>query len=42
MSALLKPRYREEASFEETLARHPGFPRLVALKIDVPPSRASQ
>lgn len=35
MVALLKPRYREEASFEETLAAHPNFPRLVALKIDV-------
>jgi len=35
MVALLKPKYREEPSFEDTLARHPGFPRLVALKIDV-------
>lgn len=35
MVALLKPRYREEASFEETLANHPNFPRLIALKIDV-------
>lgn len=35
MSALLKPRYREEAPFEETLAQHPDFPRLIALKIDV-------
>lgn len=35
MVALLKPRYREELSFEETLANHPDFPRLVALKIDV-------
>ncbi|MDP5240810.1 radical SAM protein [Uliginosibacterium sp. 31-16] len=35
MVALLKPRYREESSFEDTLAAHPDFPRLVALKIDV-------
>ncbi|MDR1934037.1 MAG: radical SAM protein [Candidatus Accumulibacter sp.] len=32
---LVKNRYREEPSFDETLAGHPGFPRLVALKIDV-------
>ena len=35
MSALLKPRYREEAPFEEVLAQYPDFPRLIALKIDV-------
>lgn len=35
MLAQLQPRYREEASFDETLARHPDFPRLIALKIDV-------
>lgn len=35
MGALLKPRYREEAPFEEVLGEHPDFPRLIALKIDV-------
>lgn len=35
MVALLKPRYRNEPSFDEVLARYPAFPRLVALKIDV-------
>lgn len=35
MVALLKPKYREEPPFDEVLARYPGFPRLVALKIDV-------
>jgi hypothetical protein len=35
MVALIKPKFREEASFEDVLERHPGFPRLVALKIDV-------
>ena len=34
MVALLKTRYREEPSFDETLANHPRFPRLIALKID--------
>ncbi|MDR2506788.1 MAG: radical SAM protein [Candidatus Accumulibacter sp.] len=35
MIASAKTNYREEASFDETLAGHPDFPRLVALKIDV-------
>ncbi len=35
MVALLKYQFRSEAPFDEVLARHPGFPRLVALKIDV-------
>lgn len=32
---LAKPSYRNELSFAETLAAHPNFPRLIALKIDV-------
>lgn len=35
MTALAKLAYRNELPFAETLAEHPGFPRLVALKIDV-------
>ncbi|MDR1164061.1 MAG: radical SAM protein [Candidatus Accumulibacter sp.] len=35
MIALVKTNYRNEALFEETLAGHPDFPRLIALKIDV-------
>jgi hypothetical protein len=35
MSAVLQEKYRNEPSFEEVLAQHPGFPRLIALKIDV-------
>jgi hypothetical protein len=35
MVALAKIRYRDEPLFDETLADHPDFPRLVALKIDV-------
>lgn len=35
MVALKKSNYRNEPSFADTLAHHPGFPRLVALKIDV-------
>jgi len=35
MSVVLPKTVRDEPSFEETLARHPDFPRLVALKIDV-------
>ena len=35
MVALLKHDFRNEASFDEVLARHPRFPRLIALKIDV-------
>lgn len=32
MVALLKTRYRDEPQFDEVLAEHPGFPRLIALK----------
>lgn len=35
MTVLPNPRYRDEPIFDDVLARHPGFPRLVALKIDV-------
>ena len=35
MVTLLKHEFRAEASFDEGLARHPRFPRLIALKIDV-------
>jgi hypothetical protein len=33
--ALLKQHFRTEASFDEVAAAHPGFPRLIARKIDV-------
>jgi len=33
--ALAHQKFREEPSFDETLAQHPRFPRLIALKIDV-------
>jgi hypothetical protein len=35
MIALAKTNYRDEPHFDETLAEHPDFPRLIALKIDV-------
>ena len=35
MVALLKPKFRSEQSFDEVLANHPRFPRLIARKIDV-------
>jgi hypothetical protein len=35
MLTLLKSSYRNELPFDEVLARHPNFPRLIALKIDV-------
>ena len=35
MVALLKNRFRTEASFDEVVANHPNFPRLIARKIDV-------
>jgi hypothetical protein len=35
MSALSRLRYRNEPPFEEVVAAHPRFPRLIALKIDV-------
>ncbi|TAN46328.1 MAG: radical SAM protein [Rhodospirillales bacterium] len=31
----IKQAYRSEPSFEQVVAEHPGFPRLIALKIDV-------
>jgi hypothetical protein len=33
--ALLKPQFRAEAPFDEVVAAHPAFPRLIARKIDV-------
>ena len=35
MVALLKQKFRTELSFDEVVANHPGFPRLIARKIDV-------
>lgn len=35
MPALLKEIYRAEPSFDDVLAEHPRFPRLIARKIDV-------
>ncbi|SEH33958.1 radical SAM protein [Magnetospirillum fulvum] len=35
MVALLKDRFRTEAPFDDVVANHPGFPRLIARKIDV-------
>ncbi|MDR1367099.1 MAG: radical SAM protein [Candidatus Accumulibacter sp.] len=35
MVALAKANYRDEPFFDEVLAEHPDFPRLIALKIDV-------
>jgi hypothetical protein len=35
VSILTRERYRDEPSFDESVAAHPHFPRLIALKIDV-------
>jgi len=35
MVAVLRKNFRNELSFDEVVAQHPEFPRLVALKIDV-------
>ncbi|MDR3299119.1 MAG: radical SAM protein [Candidatus Accumulibacter sp.] len=35
MVALVKTNYRDEPFFDEVVAEHPDFPRLIALKIDV-------
>ncbi len=35
MPTAIRRKFRDEASFEEVIAQHPDFPRLVARKIDV-------